>query len=252
MASFKVGCCALVLAATASLAATPSFASVELSYTPAGPTDISWYQLPLTIQFDLSSYLSNGQKIVSARAIASAATPSTGYYPRTGASHTEYVGDVVYQISENQTINYEVYNTTTDYFYEDLYQESILLDTGEGSATGQVPYRNFGTLYNVFLQEVHNEPRLDRYFANIFNEGYAGTFSATAELTANDLLALNETGLMSFTVSGLGITHAFLESASFQFELASAVPEPASWALMILGFGAAGGMMRRRARPSAA
>ncbi|MDB5423700.1 MAG: hypothetical protein JWQ29_1116, partial [Phenylobacterium sp.] len=32
----------------------------------------------------------------------------------------------------------------------------------------------------------------------------------------------------------------------------STVPEPASWALMILGFGMAGGMLRRRERRGAA
>lgn len=40
-------------------------------------------------------------------------------------------------------------------------------------------------------------------------------------------------------------------SANFNFEVAAGVPEPASWALMIAGFGLVGGALRRRtARPA--
>ncbi len=40
------------------------------------------------------------------------------------------------------------------------------------------------------------------------------------------------------------------EAAAFNFEVASvaAVPEPASWAMMIVGMGAIGGSLRRRAK----
>jgi hypothetical protein len=51
----------------------------------------------------------------------------------------------------------------------------------------------------------------------------------------------NGGGVSSFTVSTNDSLFAFGD-----FYYSSAVPEPATWALMILGFGAVGGAMRRR------
>jgi hypothetical protein len=45
---------------------------------------------------------------------------------------------------------------------------------------------------------------------------------------------------------GGGGTHIVFDNLTFNAAVSGAVPEPATWALMILGFGAVGGAMRRR------
>ena len=63
--------------------------------------------------------------------------------------------------------------------------------------------------------------------------------------------ALNSNGTVTYRVtSGPLLTGATFGTAgnSFEFDnLASAVPEPAAWGMMILGFGLVGGVLRRRA-----
>ena len=46
--------------------------------------------------------------------------------------------------------------------------------------------------------------------------------------------------------SGGALTHSAVHAESFTSALAASVPEPGAWALMILGFGGAGAVIRRR------
>jgi hypothetical protein len=55
----------------------------------------------------------------------------------------------------------------------------------------------------------------------------------------------------NFTVDSLGAPSLYVDRASLDYVLANplaAVPEPATWAMMIVGFGLVGAGMRRRAR----
>lgn len=74
----------------------------------------------------------------------------------------------------------------------------------------------------------------------------------TASLTS----ILLSPGAHSFTLSGLLNTPSGIGNAGFggdiSFTLARGVPEPAAWALFILGFGAIGASMRRRTSQVAA
>ncbi|RSU53175.1 hypothetical protein BRX43_03910 [Sphingomonas sp. S-NIH.Pt15_0812] len=63
--------------------------------------------------------------------------------------------------------------------------------------------------------------------------------------TADDVTLATETGRALLTAARVeGLTDA--QRVSIVNFSASALPEPASWVMMILGFGLAGGMLRRR------
>ena len=57
------------------------------------------------------------------------------------------------------------------------------------------------------------------------------------------------TNLQSFSVTGVNANGAFGDYSidNIVFDAAGGVPEPSTWALLVLGFGAAGAAMRRRA-----
>ena len=61
--------------------------------------------------------------------------------------------------------------------------------------------------------------------------------------TYTTVLNLQQSDVVGFGLGNGGLY--FNDSTGFNFSV-SAVPEPATWALMILGFGAVGGAMRRR------
>jgi hypothetical protein len=74
--------------------------------------------------------------------------------------------------------------------------------------------------------------------SNIFDDSAAFSFSGVLPGFAD---ANNDNALDSFTATGFSAT----------FSGATAVPEPGAWALMILGFGGTGAMIRRRRRAPA-
>jgi hypothetical protein len=57
-------------------------------------------------------------------------------------------------------------------------------------------------------------------------------------------------GVVTYTVTSgallSGATFVSLGNNSFEFDSLSAVPEPAAWGMMIMGFGLVGGVLRRR------
>ncbi|WP_375393237.1 PEPxxWA-CTERM sorting domain-containing protein [uncultured Sphingomonas sp.] len=71
-----------------------------------------------------------------------------------------------------------------------------------------------------------------------------GSFAVPGRPDSAFIGFVNTTG----TVAGTFTTDDELDTIRFVTGNAGAVPEPASWALMILGFGAVGGVMRRRGK----
>ncbi len=83
---------------------------------------------------------------------------------------------------------------------------------------------------NVRFLNVHNAPGLV-----LGQTDAAGRFSLLAPWTLVQTYGRLTVGLQRFDIAGLSATG-----------LASAVPEPATWAMMIIGFGLAGSAVRRR------
>ncbi len=79
---------------------------------------------------------------------------------------------------------------------------------------------------------------MDVSITNVVNDDALYGVFYNADYNGSDTLRAfaNRDGAYSGTTGGLVTT----------FSLAGGVPEPATWALMILGFGAVGGAMRRR------
>jgi hypothetical protein len=89
-------------------------------------------------------------------------------------------------------------------------------------------------------------PRDSSYAGN-----YYGSMVASLNLGAAELLELNTNGLLNYTAGASTNTSITVDRATLTFHLVrldGAVPEPTTWAMLILGLGAAGGAMRRRIR----
>ena len=82
--------------------------------------------------------------------------------------------------------------------------------------------------------------------SNGYSLGGTATFSLSGMLNQGlNTLTFSYTGLAQSTADeGWGLRNVTVQGASF----AGAVPETATWAMMIVGFGVAGAMLRRRAR----
>jgi hypothetical protein len=89
-------------------------------------------------------------------------------------------------------------------------------------------------------------------FTSVTFNGHEFTIGSTGQVEFRSLLGLPVTnGPQTLVVSGTsGGNGAFAGTLSFVLDAAglSGVPEPASWALMILGFGSAGALIRARRR----
>lgn len=92
----------------------------------------------------------------------------------------------------------------------------------------------------------------DRDGTNSYADGPA-TFAF-----ANSTLTINRLGYQGLIANSNGAQSAFTEQPgsysriNFSYSLSGAVPEPSTWALVILGFGAVGGAMRKRSRTTVA
>lgn len=103
-----------------------------------------------------------------------------------------------------------------------------------------------GTINDVAIDGLYDAPGNPTYYyfasGPTFLDGSGVRFNAGA---AQNIAFFHQDGAADdeYRVNGNGTISAFGTATS---SLAGAVPEPATWALMILGFGAVGGSMRRR------
>ena len=124
---------------------------------------------------------------------------------------------------------------------------SFLLGGGNVLLTGESDNIGFGAnaINNALLEAIGSSIQLDQV-----TQGIGDQFATDGEIGADPLTA----GVLSFgygrTTTLSGGTTLFLNDSGNPFVaaelIAAAVPEPAAWALMIVGAGAVGGAMRRR------
>ena len=83
-----------------------------------------------------------------------------------------------------------------------------------------------------------------------FNDGYPNTAIHAFTLEQNVLDSINSLGTLTVTINrnNSGDFYGFDYAQLSNIDVNSAVPEPSTWAMMLLGFGAIGVSMRRRKR----
>jgi len=86
--------------------------------------------------------------------------------------------------------------------------------------------------------------RVNNGFDNAETPGVAITTGGTLEPFAFDWASAYGNGQVSFAGNGLATTYAYFQPTAAV--LTAGVPEPASWVMMVSGFGLAGTAMRRR------
>lgn len=179
------------------------------------------------------SIIGNGDP-ASAAAFAGGSTQlhfnDVGTYATYSSSGVTFSGPV--HISSAYANHYNTSGTSLDNYFGDTTSMVITFDYGVGAFAF-----NFGASDSVW------------------------TLSAYSGATLLDTLLINPTYGSNngayFGLSGSNITSATLATGNYDYvfvdnftfttrEVQSAVPEPATWAFMLLGFGAVGGVMRRR------
>ena len=119
---------------------------------------------------------------------------------------------------------------------------------GTGNATDTSYYYTFNTLGNYKIDVTSTGNLLANNPENPFvitagTTPGAGTVVATSSfgVTSSDAKAILAKGYYTVTISGVQPNEALSSTVSV-----AAVPEPAAWALMIVGFAGIGGAVRRR------
>lgn len=142
------------------------------------------------------------------------------------------------------------YNTVT------VPQDRLLLHPGNNSdltaALFVAPTAGVYRLFASFNSQDNNPTGIDIYQLGVQPNG-AGpftfnqiAFNTTSAVSDFQLVTLNQSQAIGY---GIGNGGAFFnDSTGLKFTVFAGVPEPTTWSLMILGFGAVGGAMRRRAK----
>ena len=119
------------------------------------------------------------------------------------------------------------------------YQFSGLFERLDGDANG-----GNGVIVNIFKNTALNG------IEKLFAEGIAPSTQFTAK-TFNSSTTLGLGDTLSFVVRNNGEYSYDSTGLNGRITQLAAVPEASSWAMMVIGFGAVGGAMRRRQRAAA-
>jgi hypothetical protein len=181
---------------------------------------------------------------------AQAATTFTTSFDTTGATAA---GTAVYQnfnaIAANTSIGTNTFvraGTTTG-----MSVAPAVGSTGNYAAVEALgTYTTSFAASNVFSFVLGSLDAYNTLVLNFADGSTSGALNGAAITGAGTSVVGHPSGTVTYRVtSGSLITGATFTSGQNAFEfdnLASAVPEPAAWGMMILGFGLVGGVMRRR------
>lgn len=222
--------------------------------------------------FDLSGYLSGGTyKIANAKVTAIGFSNPDVVQTTTSYSEPELVSITPRKIADGYWQSYDcglfgckyrwvdpvfvddfVWQKFHDTRYMDVVLDTLRIDVGEAAGLDSVGQYAF-SIGDYFDEpaihsgtEQHGYTTVHPYRRSITNI-WAGEVSAEALLTLNDLAALNSTGQLNFDLDAT-VGNVFVQQVKLDFDLVSAVPEPATWAMMLVGFFGVGSALRARRR----
>lgn len=188
----------------------------------------------------------------------------TGATPQTGATSgafdmLAFCVDIFHSISlGNVNLKYDdQYDLTTNskYLTSTPFVGATVLSGGQKLQVGRLV--NYGTL--LFNQAPSSADKVNKLAGlqgaiwQVINPGYsvvsstAGVNSYTSTYSsANYLASLTGYGHVNSGITFITETGKYGTNRARQSFAVAAVPEPATWAVMIMGFGMAGAMLRRR------
>jgi len=107
-----------------------------------------------------------------------------------------------------------------------------------------------GTAQSVYQKADHGAAGGREAFSRIDFQGYDGTNSIAESVTADEAppgpLATFAPGSLGHSSLNLSLFGGAVRASSVDNIMISTMPEPASWALMLMGFGSIGAAMRQR------
>jgi hypothetical protein len=172
-----------------------------------------------------------------APATFSATTPLTNTYSNLGLAFSGVGGAGASILAQNSNFGINARSG-----------RDFLAFNGEFSAlTEQVTFASAIQSFNIYLGGGNATAfNLSAFDANGL---LVGTSSVLKDLKNYSLLSVSAANIRSVQFSGDGTTFV-ADDLSFTTAVAAAVPEPATWGMMILGVGLVGGVMRRRQKVS--
>jgi hypothetical protein len=152
------------------------------------------------------------------------------------------------------TIDFEGYSNGTTVGSTYAAQGIVFTDAEFKQCGGGCPTPAFGIFissanYSSPITATFTGTARDFSFANVSNSGGTAVAYGSGGTLLETINFAAYPGSFSFTsnnIASVVFSGSQFGVDNFSYTLNGAVPEPATWALMILGFGAVGGAMRRR------